>query len=164
MKALKATIAVLALALSACSGGGSGDSPTSPQGLTPADVEAHSFALVNEARSENNRKELTFHPGLADVARAHSEAMRDQGFFGHRNPQGQGLRGRLNAASIRFSSASENLAQVVDGQQPGLIAHHFLMDSAEHRDNILNPAFTRVGVGVAQDGDAWWITQVFIKP
>ncbi len=155
--------AVVALSISACSGSG-GDSPTNPQGLTPADVEFHSFTLINKSRAEFSRSALTLNQRLSDVARQHSEAMRDQGFFSHRDPSGQGLRARLNAAGISFSSAAENLAQVSDPQQPGLIAHHFLMDSPEHRANILGSGFTRVGVGVAQAGNNFWITQVFLRP
>lgn len=155
---------MVALALSACSGSG-GDSPTSPnRGLTPADVEFHSLTLINDERTSNNRKALGLNDHLSDVAREHSEAMRDQGFFGHRNSAGQGLRGRLNSAGVQYTEASENLAQVNDGQQPAVIAHHFLMGSPDHRDNILSSRFREVGIGVAQDGDNFWITQVFIRP
>ena len=101
---------------------------------------------------------------LSEVAREHSEAMRDGGFFGHRNPSGQGLRGRLNSSGVQYSEASENLAQVNDDQQPALIAHHFLMSSPDHRDNILDSKFSRVGIGVARSGSSFWITQVFVRP
>lgn len=35
------------------------------------------------------------------------------------------------------------------------------MNSAEHRDNIVNPAYGRVGVGVASNGTKVMVVEVF---
>jgi uncharacterized protein YkwD len=35
------------------------------------------------------------------------------------------------------------------------------MNSTVHRQNILNRRFKHVGIGVARDGDAYWVTVVF---
>jgi uncharacterized protein YkwD len=37
------------------------------------------------------------------------------------------------------------------------------MASPPHRANILGERFTNVGVGVATDGESYWITQIFIR-
>ncbi len=38
------------------------------------------------------------------------------------------------------------------------------MKSPGHRDNILRPIFTQTGVGVWQEGDKYYITQLFLLP
>lgn len=143
---------------------GSGGSPTEPRTLRVSDVEGLSFDLVNAARAESGQNELAFDDELAKVARTHSRAMRDEGFFGHKDPSGNGLRKRLNENGVAFSSAGENLAQVNHGSNPAAVAHQQLMSSPEHRDIILTGKFTKVGVGVARSGDTFWFTQVFVKP
>jgi uncharacterized protein YkwD len=39
-----------------------------------------------------------------------------------------------------------------------------LMGNEEHRTNILDARFTEVGIGVAQRGDTYWMTQIFLRP
>ncbi len=158
-----ATLSVLALLVAGCGGGGSGG-PTGPQGATVADVEVQSFGLMNEARAGSGVAALSLDARVAQVARRHSEAMRDEGFFGHKGADGAGLRARLRAAGIPFGAAGENLAQVSGVGDPAGVAHRQLMDSPSHRDNILSTGFSRAGVGVAQSGSTYWVTQIFIDP
>ena len=155
-------VAVLAVG---CSGSGE-ESPTSAGGsLTAADVEFQSLQLANQARSsENIQPQLGQDPAVARVAREHSEAMRDQGFFGHTDKNGNGLRHRLDKAGVQYSGAAENLVEVFHKTNPAKVAHQQLMGSASHRKNILSPKYRLAGVGVAKAGDTYWITQIFIKP
>ncbi len=144
-------------------GGGSGSGPTAPQQTTVDQIEARSHQLLNQERRDGSISELGFHDALSRVARAHSEAMRDQGFFGHVGPSGGDLRARLQGAGVVFDSAGENLVQVSHPTDPAGVGHRELMASAEHRENILDGSFTDVGVGVARRGDIHWITQIFIS-
>lgn len=157
--------ALLLLGLLA-SGCNSSLSPTAPEiDASPAEVEFQLFELTNSARaSAGIEPPLTADPRLVDVARTHSTAMRDQGFFGHVGPDGRGLRQRLDDAGISYSRAAENLAQVSNIASPADFAYDLLMDSERHRDNILDPRFTDVGIGVVRSGDSYWITQIFIQP
>lgn len=161
--ALHSLLALAALALVACGGSG-GDSPTSPQVLSVSSVEDQSFQLINSARNQEGVAQVTFDSQLSDVAREHSEMMRDQGFFGHTDPNGNGLRKRLKAHGIAFSSAGENLALVNDSSNPAGLAHQQLLASPTHRDVMLAGKFARAGVGVARAGSNFWITQVYVKP
>ncbi len=152
--------------LASCSTGGDRGTPTSP-GNTPtvAQVEFDSFALVNVARSDNGvQPQLVYDEALAAVARSHSEQMRDLDFFGHSDDQGRTVGGRLTDAGIGFSSAGENLARTTNIANPAVWAHDQLMASDEHRPNILNEDYLRIGVGVARAGTTYWITQVFVAP
>lgn len=151
-----------AASLAAC-GGGSG-SPTDPIAVSSAAVESQSFQLINSARGQEGIGLLALDNELSRIARAHSEEMRDRGFFGHRNPEGKGLRSRLKANSVSFSAAGENLALVTDTGNPAGLAHQQLLASPEHRDVMLAGRFVRGGVGVAQSGSSFWITQIYVKP
>jgi uncharacterized protein YkwD len=147
--------------LGACDGTGG---PTSPGSVSTAEIEAAIFQLTNIARTNQGVSTVTLNEAVAQVARQHSQNMRDNGFFGHVNQDGQGLKQRLNAAGIGYKSASENLVTVTNAPDPADIAFDLLVGSAEHEENILNPRFKQIGVGAARSGDTYWITQIFIQP
>ena len=43
-------------------------------------------------------------------------------------------------------------------------AHQSLMNSPEHRANILDPRFTKVGAGVYRDAQGrFWVTEMFLR-
>lgn len=144
----------------------SGSSPTEPATGGPAtlSVEAGAFVRINQSRRDAGRAELHLDPVLAEVARAYSRRMRDEGFFGHQDPSGGGLVERLRSAGVSFSIAGENLAHVSGVSQPAAVAHELLMANAGHRANILDGRYTEVGIGVARQGDTYWMTQIFVRP
>jgi uncharacterized protein YkwD len=153
-------LAVVALLGVACGGGS--DSPTTPLGTTVSEVEIESFQLVNSARRDSNVQPLLSRgETLSRIAREHSAAMRDEGFFGHNGPSG-GLGARLRAAGIPFSIAGENLAKLSSVPNPAGEAHARFMASPEHREVILDPRFRLAGVGVARSGSTYWLTQIYV--
>lgn len=159
--ALLSSLLALSLLGAACSG----SSPTAPgqSAQSPFAVEGSSFARVNEARRGDGKPELDLDPLLSEIARVYSRRMRDEGFFGHQDGAGGGLRDRLGASGITFSLAGENLAYVENAEDPAAMAHQMLMGNAAHRANILEGRYTEVGIGVAQADDTYWITQVFLR-
>lgn len=164
MKRISVLLTPLALLFFAACGGGS-TSPTEPSAVSPFQVESQSTSLVNQARSsEGLSPELSQDQLIAEIAREHSTAMRDKGFFAHVDPDGNRLRDRLRAAGVSFRSAGENLAQVDGASDPAGQAHRMLMGSPSHRENILSEKYEVIGVGVAKQGGTYWITQVFIDP
>lgn len=150
----------LLCALAACGG----DSPTHPAGPTVVEVEQRSFDLANGERAAAGAPPLALSDALSEVARAYSAQMRDEGFFGHRGPDGRDLAARLQDAGISFRAAAENLAQMTGIPDPAGWAHDQLMASVEHRENILHEGFRLAGVGVAQSGETYWLTQIFVEP
>lgn len=143
---------------------GSSSSPTEPGGaLDPDAVEASSVSLLNGERSRAGLGQLWFDPVLGEIARRYSSEMRDQGFVSHYDPAGAAVDGRLRAAGVRFVMAGENIVTLGDTLDPAGDAHRGFMGSAPHRANIVGAAYTSVGVGVATNGDQWWITQIFIR-
>ena len=158
-----ATLLVTMLPVMACS---SSVGPTEPSGArTPSEIEYYLYQLANRERvADGIVSELILSDALSAVARRYSEQMRDQGFFSHVAPDGSTLDRRLQASGADFHTAGENIAQVTRASDPAVLAHDLLMDSARHRANILDRDFARVGIGVAQSSDTFWITQVFVSP
>lgn len=108
-----------------------------------ADIERANFAALNTARRQHGLSPLTWDDAIRDVARAHSDDMRNNGFVGHRSPT-TGLAGdRFRAAGIKGSVIRENIAR---GYGPNGI-HEGLMTSPGHRANILSDDVAHVGIG-----------------
>ena len=134
-------------------GTASAEEPAAP---AATGAEEQVLALVNAERAAAGCGALVADAGLAAVARAHSEDMRDSGFFGHVNLEGLGAFDRAEQAGL--SARAENIAR---GQQDPAAVMADWMDSEGHRENILDCDLSRLGVGIA-DGDRgpWW-TQLF---
>jgi len=128
------------------------DAPARP------DLEAQMLELLNQERTNAGLAALVLDPSLTEVARRHSADMLSRGYFAHSSPEGHDLADRLAAAEITYRLAGENLALAPTLQ----LAHTGLMNSPEHRDNILRPAFGRVAIGIVDGGvHGLMVTQVF---
>jgi uncharacterized protein YkwD len=119
--------------------------------------EGEVLAPVNQERAAAGCPALRADPGLAGVARAHSEDMRDRQYFGHVDPDGRDPFTRARAAGLSNARA-ENIAR---GQPDAGAVMASWMDSAPHRENILDCSLTTLGVGVAQGAGGPWWTQLF---
>ncbi|WP_236833285.1 CAP domain-containing protein [Blastococcus sp. KM273128] len=121
-----------------------------------AGVEGQVRALVNAERAAAGCGPVAADDGLAAVARAHSTAMRDRGFFDHVDPDGLDPIDRADRGGV--AARAENIAR---GQADPSAVMTSWMASPGHRANILNCGLTRLGVGVATgSGGPWW-TQLF---
>jgi len=130
--------------------------------LAPDQVaERQLFDLVNEERTQRGFDALIWDERLVPVARAHSQEMFTLKYFSHESPTSGSPFDRLKAAQISYSRAGENLAYA----QSVSVAHRALMDSPGHRENILRPEFTRIGIGVVNAGIyGRMVTQLFLTP
>lgn len=143
---------------------GDSSGPTAPSGAVSLEqVESSSMALVNGERGGAGLGQLWFDPVLSEIARSYSQQMRSEGFVSHYDGSGAAVDSRLRSAGVTFRMASENIAVLGDTRDPAGDAHRGFMGSAVHRANILGGRFTNVGVGVATDGERYWITQIFIQ-
>jgi uncharacterized protein YkwD len=112
------------------------------------DLEARMLELVNQERVAAGLKPLAPDPELTGVARRHSTDMFARGYFAHDTPEGSDPFDRMREANVRFAAAGENLA--LGPTVP--VAHRGLMNSPGHRENILQPQFGRVGIGIMDGG------------
>jgi uncharacterized protein YkwD len=111
--------------------------------ITAASVEARMLDLLNAARVAAQRKPVAADAQLATLARAHSEDMVAHAFFGHVSPTTGTTEDRLRRAHLLFRLSGEDLARAGSAEE----AHRGLMQSPAHRESMLGPDFTHVGVG-----------------
>ncbi len=106
------------------------------------------FALVNNERSKSGVAPLTWREDVVPSARGHAKDMWQREYFGHVSPDGETVGDRLAEEEVDFTLAGENLALA-----PTLeTAHTGLMNSQGHRENILEPRFKQMGIGVIDNG------------
>jgi uncharacterized protein YkwD len=120
---------------------------------------------ANSAETKGGRaRPLEWNEKLAEVARAHSRDMMEQGFFDHVDPAGRTPQSRIDAAGIHWRAMGENIATNGRGARDAEDA--FMNEPSfehNHRANILNPEFTEVGIGIVQDRRGrYYITQDFV--
>lgn len=164
-RCLVALLFILPLLQPALACGRSAPATTRPAGaVTETGVEDAVLELVNRERRRAGVGELAPDSQLSRIAREHSEEMRDNGFFDHVTPDGEGLVERMREGGVAFRRVAENVARVDGYREPAAALHRTLMGSAAHRSNMLDDRFTQVGIGVAREGDRWWLTQVFLRP
>jgi uncharacterized protein YkwD len=121
-------------------------------------AEQQLLDLANQARAQAGAPPLTLDSGLSQAARAHAEAMFAARQLSHQFANEPSLPQRLAAATrTQLDQEGENVALDFDSAQ----AHQHLMLSPPHRANLLNPAYTVVGLGVVRSGDRLYIVQDF---
>lgn len=125
------------------------------------ETEQQLLELVNRERTARGLQPLAPDARLVPVARAHAEEMFRLEYFGHVSPTTGSPFDRLAKAGILYQRAGENLAYA----QSVAIAHRGLMESEGHRENILRPEFTHLGVGVVNAGmHGRMFVQLFLTP
>ena len=119
------------------------------------------FTLINQDRIANGVRTLSWSATLARVAQYRAQDMLDRGYFSHSDPAtGQLAFVELfRSWGIAYTTAGENIAWSTDPSMAGI--NTMLMNSPEHRDNILNPAYGRAGLGVASNGTKVIVVEVF---
>jgi hypothetical protein len=122
------------------------------RGDAGASAEATFVSSTNQERAQRAESSLHVTGDLVAVARRHSEAMAAQARLYH-NPN-------VGNEVARWQLLGENVGT---GPGAGAVEQAF-MASAEHRANILNPAFTEIGVSVVWVGNRLWVTVLFREP
>jgi uncharacterized protein YkwD len=100
---------------------------------------------------------LTRDATLDGIAEGHAVAMRKLGRIAHDAGDGDPAR-RVESAGLGVLVTGENVAHAPDVTR----AHRVLWSSPSHRENLLQPRFDGVGIGVALDPDgSIWVCEVF---
>lgn len=115
--------------------------------------------LVNAERQKYGLPALYYDPAISDVARTKSQDMAANHYFAHNSPTYGMASDMLLRFGITWSAWGENIAS---GQDTPEIVVSEWMNSPSHRENILSPNFTLIGVGyyVDSSGTPYW-TQMF---
>jgi uncharacterized protein YkwD len=131
-------------------------------------LERKVYRLTNEVRRRHGVPPLTWETSLRDVARAHSIDMLRRNYFSHMSPDGRSPHERIRSGyPFGLSSTGENIWSGTghDPRDTSRLAHIIVnnwMSSAGHRQNLLNPEYTDIGVGAAARGKNIRVTQVFV--
>lgn len=117
--------------------------------------------LLNQARQNEGLEPLKVNLQLSKLAADFAQDMRNRKFFAHVDPDGKDPFDRMAAVGIDFPNAGENIALSPDVET----AHRMLLESPLHRENIMNPKFTEIGIGVRPDARGGvYLVQEFIGP
>ncbi len=136
----------------------------------PKELERRIFQLTNEARTKNGLPALEKDEMLNKLARQKCDDMAKRRYFSHTDPEGKtiidhydnekpakiGLMGRIGE-NIHMGQKND----YSDVKTAARVIVDSWMLSPGHRQNILNPAYNSLGVGVAIKGNECYATQSF---
>ena len=88
---------------------------------------------------------LAWSTSLAQAADGHSRDMVAYNFFSHTSADGRTLSDRINATGYTWSTIGENIAAGAIYSSVNAVIDGWLASDG-HCENLLNPAFTEVGV------------------
>jgi uncharacterized protein YkwD len=122
-----------------------------PRAIPPVPVDTHNPAvavqiIVNYERSRVGAGPLAIDPLIASAASGHSSEMAAYNRPDHRGADGSSPADRMRRHNVIFGAAGEVIAA---GYQGYLTVVAGWMNSPPHRKIILDPAYRRIGVGVA---------------
>ncbi|MGN9808440.1 CAP domain-containing protein [Micromonospora sp. BQ11] len=116
--------------------------------------------LVNAERAKAGCGALGIDDKLMTAAQRHSQDQADHQDMSHDGSDGSDAGQRLDRVGYAWRTYGENVAW--NQKTPAAVMDAW-MNSPGHRANILNCAFTEIGVGVASSNGPYW-TQVFAAP
>ena len=131
----------------------------------PPDYLAFEVLLrLNQDRAAAGLTLLVMDPEVVAVARDRAAVLAAGGYLAHVSPTGRTVLDDLAAHEVQYQTVGENLAyaQYPAALVTGLVQSGW-MTSAGHRANILDPRFSRVGLGVAVKADAYYVIVIFLS-
>lgn len=142
---------------------------TPPPAPTPASVaslaqaEQRTLALMNGSRAQAGLAPYALDASVSQVARAHSLVESQHGYVYHDGPDGTAA--SRNRPACGTGWWSENTGKVWN-ENVDVLHREFMAEPwapINHRTNIMDASFTRVGVGAVQGRDAMYLTVVFCR-
>jgi uncharacterized protein YkwD len=133
---------------------------TPTPGAAETDFLQELLELVNDERAAVGAAPVTLSPQLTEAAQRHAEDMANNTFLSHFGSDGSTMQTRIEAADYNWSAIGENIAM---GQTSPEAVMESWMDSSGHRQNILNPNYSELGLGYAEAANGPYWVQVFAK-
>jgi|GEM_PF-511815 len=126
------------------------------------DLEKDLLLVLNRERTSRGLPALEPFSPLTALARRHSLEMARLDVLMHTSASGKSYTDRLVDAGILFAANGENVAR--SGTSVPEAIHESFMASSGHRENILNPDFGQVGIGVVRGSrGAYFVTEDFAR-
>jgi len=126
-------------------------------------AEVEMLRLMNVSRVAGGLVPLTMDASVSDTARSHSGVESHWGYVYHDGPDGTAH--ARDATACATGWYGENTGKVWNDNVRALHVE-FMNEPWEpinHRTNIMDPAFRRVGIGAVQGRDAMYLTMVFCR-
>lgn len=121
--------------------------------------------LTNDQRGTNGVAPLSVNPLLTEAAQMKANDMAAKGYFAHVAPDGTLPWYWFTKVGYDYEYAGENLAVNFDDSTQLVNAW---MASPAHRENILKPEYTQIGIGMAtgtyEGKETLFVVQFFGKP
>ena len=118
----------------------------------------------NKAETRGRAHPLKWDPRLGRAALAHSQDMAARHYFSHVDPKGLSPVERFYYAGVQWTAMGENIAKdptAMRAEQDFMSEPRF---KSNHRANILDSKFNRVGIGIARGPDGLlYVTQDFAQ-
>ncbi|PIC77516.1 hypothetical protein CSV74_05350 [Sporosarcina sp. P19] len=134
------------------------DKPAQQQTANVSATEQAVLDLTNAERAKAGLKPLQIDAALQKSAKQKSADMAANNYFSHTSPTYGSPFDQMKQNGVTYRSAAENIAK---GQRSAQDVVTAWMNSAGHRQNILTPGFTHIGIGYDANGHYW--TQQFIQ-
>ena len=127
-----------------------------------AAAELFCVDLINAQRTALGLAPLVADPGLMDIANSRVADMVARGYTGHNDPVTGVALGPALMQAAGYAPVGENWFGTRIGP-PGIadVAMRWFMTDAPHYQNILNPRYSGVGIGIAYNGMQWLLIQDF---
>jgi uncharacterized protein YkwD len=140
-------------------------SPRPVAGVTSATLaaEIHMLELINASRARGGLVALAMDVVVTNTARAHSTAEAQVRYVYHDGPDGTAQ--SRNVPACRSGWYGENTGKIWNNNVDALHIE-FMNEPWEpinHRTNIMDPNFRRIGVGAVIGPDAMYMTMVFCR-
>lgn len=103
------------------------------------------FDIVNSYRIKHGLKAVAWSDLAQKSSYKHSKDMKVNGYFDHKSLDGRNPFDRMTAEGVMYSYAGENIAAY---QNDDIDVMDSWINSKGHRENILVPEYTHLGVGV----------------
>ena len=116
--------------------------------------------LTNQKRAEAGLAPLTYNQTLAGAAYTKGRDMIDRDYWAHVAPDGTQPWKFFSDFGYRYRYAGENLARDFSSASATVDAW---MNSPTHRDNILNPKYKEIGIGVTEGDLAGVDTTIVVQ-
>lgn len=137
---------------------------------TPEDAQAEQYLLsrLNADRAAAGVRALTLNATLSQASRAHSCDMLQHQTLSHMGSDGSNPFQRIQATGVPFSTAGENIGMAggygltggIDVIDRGMMSEP--LTQGTHHWNIVNAAYSQVGLGVFYANGQVWLTEDFI--
>ncbi len=149
------------------------DVPPAPTTVPPVDVssplsadvaaaEQYTVDLINAQRAALGIAPLSADPTLMGIANSRVADMVARGYTGHNDPTTGVALGPALMKAAGFAAVGENwYGSRLGPPTIADVAMKWFMTDAPHYQNILNPRYSGVGVGIAYNGQQWLLVQDF---